>query len=124
MFACGGGNGNGQASSWLRDASEFACGTDIVMHVLHDFGADHPVEGGIAIGEVEGIALIHGAHGAEFPGPFTETAESGSKRRKVQIESYDAGSTLKASEAVPTLAASGIEHQVLVADIKSIEIDG
>ena len=124
LFARGGGDGDGEPPSGLRDASEFARGPHVVVYVLHDFGADHAIEGGIAIGKVEGIALVHRADRAEFASPFMQAAESRSKRRKVEVESYDAGSTLKASEAVPTFAASGVEHEVLDADIKSIEIDG
>jgi hypothetical protein len=92
--------------------------------VFHDLRTDHSIESRILIGQVKSVPLVHDAYGAEFPGSLFESARGRAQRREVEVQSHDAGASLKAAKAMSTFATPGIQDQVLVADVKSIEVDG
>ena len=108
----------------LRDSSEFSSCADVIVDVFHHLRADHAIKGGVAVGQMEGIALIHGPDGVQFSGSVPQASERGTKRGEVQIESDDTGPSLETSEAVSTFSASGIKDQMLIAYVKPIEVDG
>ena len=97
------GNRDRNLGAGFGNSKELRHRAAIIVHVLHDLGANDSIKARVGKGQMKGIPLKHGTHATELFAPRAQILRRVAHRIKIEVKANDGRTAVDRAKAVSAL---------------------